>query len=99
MKTPKFRTTRLVMAAGLLALAPGMVLAGTGGTEFNPALAQLQGWIEGDLGRLIAIGLLIVGMAMGIVRQSVMAAVPAIATGLVLSLAPTVLNSIFTAVI
>ncbi len=78
---------------------PGMALAGTGGTEFNSAYTTLTDWLSGDLGRLITAGLLIVGLAMGIVRQSVMAAVPAIAAGLVVSVAPTVIGAIVTATI
>lgn len=78
---------------------PGLALAGAGGTEFNAAYVTMTDWLTGDLGRLITAGLLIVGLAIGIVRQSVMAAVPAIAAGLVVSVAPTVINAIVTATI
>ncbi len=55
--------------------------------------------MSGDLGRLIVAGLLVTGIAMGIVRQSVMAAVPAIAAGLVFATGPTVIDAIVAAVI
>lgn len=85
----------LVLTAALA--LPSLGMAGTGGTEFNSAYTTMTDWLSGDLGRLIAAGLLIVGLARGIVMQSVMAAVPAIAVGLVVSVAPTVINAIVTA--
>jgi conjugal transfer pilus assembly protein TraA len=73
--------------------------AGTGGTEFNPAYTTITDWLQGDLGRLIAASLLVVGLVMGVVRQSIMAAVPAIACGLVATVAPTIIGAVVTAVI
>lgn len=73
--------------------------AGTGGTEFTPAYTTLTGWLQGDLGRLIAASLLVVGLVMGVIRQSIMAAVPAIACGLVATVAPTVIGAVVVAVI
>jgi conjugal transfer pilus assembly protein TraA len=73
--------------------------AGTGGTEFTSAYTTLTGWLQGDLGRLIAASLLVVGLVMGVVRQSIMAAVPAIACGLVATVAPTVIGAVVVAVI
>ena len=78
---------------------PGVSFAGTGGTEFNSAYTTLTDWLQGDLGRLIAAALLVVGLVMGVVRQSIMAAVPAIACGLVATVAPTIIGAVVTAVI
>jgi conjugal transfer pilus assembly protein TraA len=90
---------RIVLVPLALALLPDLALAGAGGAEFNSAWVTLQSWLTGDLGRVIAAGLLLVGLSIGIVRQSVMAAVPAIASGLALNLAPTIISAIVTAVI
>lgn len=87
-----------VLAIACLAL-PEVSLAGTGGTEFNPAYTTITDWLQGDLGRLIAASLLVVGLVMGVVRQSIMAAVPAIACGLVATVAPTIIGAVVTAVI
>jgi conjugal transfer pilus assembly protein TraA len=81
------------------AMLPEMALAGTGGTEFSSAYSLVTGWVQGELGRLLAISLLIVGVGMGIVKQSVMAAVPAIGAGLVVNVAPTIIGLLVTAVI
>lgn len=78
---------------------PNLSFAGTGGTEFTVAYTTLTGWLQGDLGRLIAASLLVVGLVMGVVRQSIMAAVPAIACGLVATVAPTIIGAVVTAVI
>jgi conjugal transfer pilus assembly protein TraA len=88
----------LVIAFGVLCV-PAVTWAGTGGTEFNSAYTTLTTWLQGDLGRLIAAALLVVGLIMGVVRQSIMAAVPAIACGLVATIAPTVIGAVVTATI
>jgi conjugal transfer pilus assembly protein TraA len=46
---------------------------------------------------LIAVSLLIVGLIAGVIRQSIMAAVPAIACGLVATVAPTIIGAVVTA--
>lgn len=96
MKNMKKWIVALLAAAFII---PGFVMAGTGGGEFNDAYVTLSAWLTGDLGRLIAAALLVVGLSMGIVRQSIMAAVPAVAAGLVLNLAPTIIEAIVVAVI
>ena len=81
-------------------LVPALVVAGGGGTgDFATAYNQLVDWAEGDLGRVITVGLLVVGLAAGIVRQSVMAAVPAAGAGLALSVGPGIIDTIFGAAI
>lgn len=99
----RLRALALMGLMGLM-LVCGLALsnvsfAGTGGTEFNPAYTTITDWLQGDLGRLIAASLLVVGLVMGVVRQSIMAAVPAIACGLVATVAPTIIGAVVTAVI
>jgi conjugal transfer pilus assembly protein TraA len=90
----------LMAVIAVYALATPLVsFAGTGGTEFNTAYTTITSWLQGDLGRLIAAALLVVGLVMGVVRQSIMAAVPAIACGLVATVAPTIIGAVVTAVI
>lgn len=95
------RQLQVVMPVGLTALlVPALALAGGGGTgDFGDAYDQLVQWAEGDLGRVITVGLLVVGLAAGIVRQSVMAAVPAAGAGLALSVGPGIIDTIFGAAI
>ena len=102
--TAVHRANRRFLASMAILLACGLAastasFAGTGGTEFNPAYTTITDWLQGDLGRLIAASLLVVGLVMGVVRQSIMAAVPAIACGLVATVAPTIIGAVVTAVI
>ena len=97
MKSSKYRL--LFVATFVALILPGLSMAGTGGAEFNAAYTTLTNWLSGDLGRLIAAGLLIVGLAMGIVRQSIVAAVPAIGAALVVNVAPTIIGAVVTATI
>ena len=93
--------SRVFMTAvfAICCLSSAITMAGTGGTEFNSAYTTLVDWLQGDLGRLIAAALLVVGLVMGVVRQSIMAAVPAIACGLVATVAPTIIGAVVTPVI
>lgn len=85
-----------------LCTACGAVYAGVGGAtpggdEFQDIWELIQGWTQGILGRIIALGALIVGIAFGLVRQSVIAAVIGIAMAIVLQYGPDVIEGIITA--
>ena len=54
------------------------------------------GWAQGSLGKSIAIIFLLVGLAVGLGKGSLYAAVVSIACGLTLMIAPSVIDSIFT---
>jgi len=73
--------------------------AGTGGTEFGDIYTTLEGWATGSLGKVISIGAFLVGIAAGIVRQSIMAVVTGIGTALAVNYSPTVIDSIVQALI
>ena len=77
-------------------LAPD-AMAGTGGTEFNNVWTLLTGWVEGLLGRIIAIVFVIVGLVAGVVRGSIMGFVLGVASGVGLFAAPTIITNIVTA--
>jgi conjugal transfer pilus assembly protein TraA len=77
-----------------LMLLPTAALAGTGGAEFEEIWITLQDWIEGTLGRIIAAGIVIVGIVAGIARQSLMAFAIGIAGGMGLYNTPTIIDEI-----
>ena len=81
--------------AGLVTLA----YAGTGGTEFTEIYDTIVGWTSGALGKTIAIGAFLTGIAMGIVRQSIMAVVIGISTALAVNYTPTIIDSVVVALI
>lgn len=89
--------TKYAPAAAVLMLMAVRAYAADGqggGEEFNDVWELLAGWSQGVLGRIIALGAVIVGIGFGLVRQSVIAAAVGIAMALVLQFAPTVIKNI-----
>ncbi len=84
-------------AAAVFALLPVFAFAGTGGGEFDDIWITLTDWVEGTLGRIIAAGIVIVGIVAGIVRQSLMAFAIGIGGGMGLYNTPTIIEEILTA--
>jgi conjugal transfer pilus assembly protein TraA len=84
-------------AAILVAMLPMIALAGTGGSEFDDIWITLSDWVEGTLGRVIAAGIVVVGIVAGIVRQSLMAFAIGIGGGMGLYNTPTIIEEILTA--
>jgi len=88
----------LVTLAALLITADSF--AGTGGsTEFGDIYTMLTGWLQGTLGRIMAVTFVAVGLVGGVMRGSIMGFVVGIAAGLGVYTAPTVIDAIVTAVI
>ena len=82
--------------AGAMAAYAGGGGTTPGGSEFDDIWTLIQGWSQGVLGRIIALGALIVGIAFGLVRQSVVAAVIGISMAIVLQYGPDVIEGIVT---
>ena len=81
------------IAAGLLVLYAQAASAGDV-QAFDKLYTQLTGWAQGSLGKSIAIIFLLVGLAVGLAKGSLYAAVVSIACGLTLMIAPSVIDSI-----
>jgi conjugal transfer pilus assembly protein TraA len=71
--------------------------AGTGGAEFTSIDTTIEGYLNGTLGKIIAASMLLVGLGMGMARQSLMAFGVGIGGALGMAAAPTVLTAMFTA--
>ena len=65
-----------------------------GESDFNDVFQLLSDWSQGSLGKLVSLAAVIVGVGIGIVRQSIMAAVIGIAMAVVVQYAPTIITSI-----
>jgi conjugal transfer pilus assembly protein TraA len=90
----------LVALTTLLMLVTADSFAGTGGsTEFGSIYTMLTGWLQGTLGRIMAVTFVAVGLVGGVMRGSIMGFVVGIAAGLGVYTAPTVIDAIVTAVI
>ncbi|OAI23920.1 TraA family conjugative transfer protein [Methylomonas sp. BW4-1] len=99
MKTSYRSGVLMALASLFFMLMANDAMAGTGGTEFNTVWTLLTGWVEGLLGRIIAIVFVIVGLVAGVVRGSIMGFVLGIASGVGLFAAPTIITNIVTATI
>lgn len=89
----KFALGGLLLGGVAAAYAGG---ATTGGSEFSEIWDLIEGWSQGFLGRILALGALVVGIAFGLVRQSVIAAVVGISMAIVLQYGPSVIEGIVT---
>jgi len=85
------------IAVFMAALIPVVAMAGTGGSEFNEIWVTLTDWVEGTLGRIIAAGIVVVGIVAGIVRQSLMAFAIGIGGGMGLYNTPNIIEEIMSA--
>ncbi|MCK7553391.1 TraA family conjugative transfer protein [Marinobacter goseongensis] len=88
------RATRYTPAFLLLALPSIAMASGAGGREFDDIWDTLEGWVQGTLGRIIALVMVLVGIVFGIARQNIMAFVMGPAAGIGLFYAPSVIQSI-----
>ena len=86
-----------VLATAVTILPFPAAHAGTGGTEFDVFYDTIVDWAQGSLGKALALAMFLVGIGMGVVRGSVVAAVPAVAGALGLFVAPTIIDAIVTA--
>lgn len=89
MKTAIFLSALLFMA--------GAAMAGAGGTEFTQIHDQISGWVNGTLGKTIGVASLLVGLGIGVIKQSVMAAVVGVSIALVAGFGPDVIDGVITA--
>ena len=91
------RSMSTVAVALVLMVAGGLAVAGTGGTEFDTIYQTLLGWLQGTLGKIIALTALAVGLTIGIMRQSIMAVVVGVAMAMALYYGPTVIDGVVAA--
>ena len=87
----------LAFALVVLSLVSEPTFAATAGEEFSDLYTLLKGWCTGYLGKSIAISFILVGLGMGIIRGSIVAAVVCIASAVALLMAPTVIDALFVA--
>ncbi len=85
--------------AVVLTLAAGSTLAGTTGTEFQTMYTTLLNWVNGYLGKSIAIAAFILGAGIGIARSSPIPALVGVVFALFMVYVPTIIDTIMTAVI
>lgn len=88
--------TQIILMMGVALLAPALAMAGAGGGEFTEVYDQLTGWANGVLGKVLGVAALLVGLGVGVIKQSVIAAVVGIAMALTAGFGPGVIDGIIT---
>lgn len=81
--------------SALLLVASGSALAGTD-TTFDSVYTTLSNWATGSLGKLFAVAAFIIGMGIGLVRQSAMAIVLGLAFALIMFYGPGIIDNLVT---
>jgi conjugal transfer pilus assembly protein TraA len=87
------------LAVAALGMTAASAFAATGDTTFQTIFDTLNGWATGTLGKVIAISMFIVGLAAGIVRQSIMAVVAGVAAAITMAYGPGIIDGMFTATV
>ncbi|MFC6276960.1 TraA family conjugative transfer protein [Psittacicella hinzii] len=69
---------------------------GTSGTKdvFSPLYTTLVAWTDGPLGKFIALLAILIGIAAGILRQSLVAVVIGLGAAIIFANAPTIIDAI-----
>jgi len=67
----------------------------TGNDDFDAVVSRLKEWSEGSMGKMFALGALAVGLAVAVVKQSLMAVVVAVGIALTASIGPDVIINLF----
>ena len=91
MKSKNVQVAALLLVAALL---PAQAMAGAGGTEFTQVYDQLTGWANGTLGKTLGVSALLVGLGVGVIKQSIIAAVVAIGMALTAGFGPGVIDGV-----
>jgi conjugal transfer pilus assembly protein TraA len=86
----------ILMALAVLAVAGPVWAAGSTG-PLSDVYTALTEWAQGNVGKVIALGMILVGIVAGIANQSLMAFAVGIGGGLGLYNAPTIIDTVFNA--
>lgn len=92
-----FLGARLMLGVLLIIgmIVPDLAFAQSSGEEFESIYATIRGWMTGTFGKLISLAAILVGLTIGVVKQSAMAAVIGVAIALVLVYSPGVIETLF----
>jgi len=82
---------------GVALLRPDVVQAAGAGGPLGDVYTSLTEWTKGSVGKVISMGMILVGIVGGIARQSLMAFATGIGGGLGLYNADTIIDTVFNA--
>lgn len=94
----QIKTLFLVSFLVMLMVFQTQGIAGADGT-FDSAVDQITDWLEGSLGKGIAIGFILIGIFVGMAQQSLMAFGIGVGCAFGLNYMPTIVGGMFSAVL
>lgn len=86
-----------ILAALAVVLVAVPVWASSSSGPLSDVYTELTDWSQGTVGKVIALGMMLVGIVSGIANQSLMAFAVGIGGGLGLYNAPTIIDTVFNA--
>jgi conjugal transfer pilus assembly protein TraA len=90
-------TVTALLVLGVALLFPDLVQAATTSGPLQDVYQSLTEWAQGNVGKTISLGMILVGIVAGIARQSLMAFAVGIGGGLGLYNCPTIIDTVFNA--
>lgn len=91
------RNKKALITLALFAVALALNASAASDSTFSEIVDKLTTWMTGSLGTTFSLGALAVGLAIGVVKQSIMSVVTGVSVALSASLGPGVLQGLFTA--
>jgi conjugal transfer pilus assembly protein TraA len=91
------KQTMILAALAVATLSTAALAGGGGAQQFGTLANELQSWAQGALGIVISIAALLVGLSIGVVKQSLMAVVTGIGIAIALYFGPTVITGVLNA--
>ena len=93
------RSVVLFSALSFMAANAAQVAAGQEGSEFLSLVTKLKGWAGGSLGIALSLAAFIIGGLIGLAKSTLMPALVGVAFAIMFSVVPTVIISMFGALI
>ena len=82
-----------------LALTANVAMAATTGQEFKGLADMVTGWSEGYLGMALGLTAFLIGLAVGLMKQTIMPCIVCLGVGLSATLGPGIIKGMFTLII
>lgn len=93
----QFMVLSLFMFGMAVLVAPDLVQAASTSGPLSDVYTSLTEWSQGNVGKTISLGMILVGIVAGIARQSLMSFATGIGGGLGLYNASTIIDTVFNA--
>lgn len=82
-----------------LALTANLAMAATTGAEFKGLADMVSGWSEGYLGMALGLTAFLIGLAVGLMKQTIMPCIVGLGVGLAATLGPSIIKGMFTLIV